>query len=291
MHDSHDSHQADHLLQANSVEQRHNATPLLASEHQRAPALLANNTAYVPDTGNDPSNIFNIISSTPRLPSSNNTITESGEDVGAERHTQGGLAENRHHLPRAAANMLKRFSRRQVNVTITSRHDDSTNDINWTSVRQTTVESATVGAEAPEFGEGDSDDDGESSHSSYVIGMDDDLALAAGIQASIEEIGEENEENGEGNGGNNARELDVSYQRPIMLDRNNRFVADGRRPSTPEPRYGGQSYEFPGAGNHTWMHYENNYGRDSLVDRGCNGGIYGPGMTLLNSVNLHSLST
>ena len=70
-----------------------------------------------------------------------------------------------------------------------------------------------MGAEAPEFEEEDSDDDGESSQSSYVIGMDDDLALAAGIQASIEETGEEDEETGEENGSNNVRELDVSNSR------------------------------------------------------------------------------
>jgi len=70
------------------------------------------------------------------------------------------------------------------------------------------VESATVGAESPEFGEEDNtNDDGESSRSSYVIGMDDDLALAAGIQASIEETGEKN-----GGNSNNKREFDVSYQ-------------------------------------------------------------------------------
>jgi len=111
--------------------------------------------------------------------------------------------------------MLKRFSRRQANVTITSRHNDTTsgddgNDrpFDWASVRKVTVESATVGAESPEFGEEDNtNDDGESSRSSYVIGMDDDLALAAGIQASIEETGEKN-----GGNSNNKREFDVSYQ-------------------------------------------------------------------------------
>ena len=50
------------------------------------------------------------------------------------------------------------------------------------------------------------------------------LALAAGIQVSIEETGEVNEETGEENGG---REFAVSYQRPILPDHNSRFVASG----------------------------------------------------------------
>ena len=134
--------------------------------------------------------------------------------------------------------------------------------------------------------------DGVSIHSSYSMPMDDELALDAGLQASLEDNGE-NEEKGDGEFDAVNHDLQLDYAPQGSPATRFRFVVGGQ-PNVATEMGSGIHEESRGA----WMNLsaedrvtiveaigernnreDQHLPRESLIDSGCNVGTSGPGMS------------